>query len=423
MEDNSESAKTGGLKLSDVFDRIDRDIMDAEQIAGLKLVVKCLDNVLNHPNNPKYKRISLDNPKFRNTIWCFIPLRQLILGAGFCVETASVFLDASKEIPEKILFVRNAVASFMNKKHPQIQLPQAPEITKTTTENNFNVFEAKKYSLSDAPQMKAPTKTASELQRDKLKKKEAALTSEITSVERRIKYYAPGEKVPPPNVTHAGLSDSQLQRQYLKGTLSANRKEEQFSTRAMREVQELKQKIIYKRACVRCRMPDSSILEAYFHPKERVGAIYDLLRSHINKSLSAFGFVLRVSPPPTDLNPAHTLEACHLVPASKIHFIWTAKVPQIKGPMLVFTQEELSQYKSQTNGDTDMEGIITSPPVVEKPGDVFDEATHLVTTPPTQAHKGGVLHKSKKESLMKKRMAKFAHLFGKSTSKKQKKDL
>lgn len=90
-------------------------------------------------------------------------------------------------------------------------------------------------------------------------------------------------------------------------------------TRAMREVREESEMYKYDKVVVRVKFPDRLVLQAFFRPMEKVSALTEFVKSHLEDQNKTF--YLYTTPPRRILDkPNSTLFENKLHPASVVHF-------------------------------------------------------------------------------------------------------
>ncbi|KAG8446384.1 hypothetical protein GDO86_014006 [Hymenochirus boettgeri] len=89
-------------------------------------------------------------------------------------------------------------------------------------------------------------------------------------------------------------------------------------TKALREAQ-MKEKLEkYPKVVLRVLFPDRYILQGFFHPTEKVSAVKEFVRIHLEDS--QIPFYLFTTPPRIELDNAQTLFQANLFPAALVHF-------------------------------------------------------------------------------------------------------
>jgi hypothetical protein len=156
-----------------------------------------------------------------------------------------------------------------------------------------------------------------------------------------------------------------------------------FTTKAMRDLQQLKTQKVYASAILRIQFPDGSALSAKFLPKELISVVRDvILENLIHRNLN---FELYVTPPRRTLDLKKTLQEEGLVPAAKVFVRWTTSTPPPECAVGGFLPPELFQAATVT-------------PVI------FPESMALEDSKPSAAGGGGGTAKPSGEDALLRRM-------------------
>lgn len=144
------------------------------------------------------------------------------------------------------------------------------------------------------------------------------------------------------NSATRGPSDgSLLMRQAKKKADERKRTEEGgFTTKAMRDLQQMKKQKVYSHAQLRIQFPDGSSLEAKFLPKEKIQVVREVIHScFVPDNLD---FDLYVAPPRRKLQLSNTLHDEGLVPAAKVFVSWAVQGgPSKNAPVGSFLKQNL----------------------------------------------------------------------------------
>lgn len=92
-------------------------------------------------------------------------------------------------------------------------------------------------------------------------------------------------------------SDDMLVKEVLARKQKEQEKNQTFRTRARRELEELQRQRMYKRTTVRVHLPDRTIVQAYFGPRETVAAVMAVVREALQAPFDTLGFYLFKAPP------------------------------------------------------------------------------------------------------------------------------
>ena len=144
-----------------------------------------------------------------------------------------------------------------------------------------------------------------------------------------------------------GPSDGSLLATRMKQMEQERRQREEggFTTKAMRDLQQLKKQKVYSHVQLRIQFPDGSSLEAKFLPKETVATVKEVILSAF--VMTAFDFELYVAPPRRQLEMGSTLESEGLVPAAKVFVSWKVnRAPTKAAPVGSFMKPELFRHQA-----------------------------------------------------------------------------
>lgn len=92
-------------------------------------------------------------------------------------------------------------------------------------------------------------------------------------------------------------SDDMLVKEVLARKQKEQEKNQTFRTRARRELEELQRQRMYKRTTVRVHLPDRTIVQAYFGPRETVAAVMAVVREALQAPFDTLSFYLFKAPP------------------------------------------------------------------------------------------------------------------------------
>lgn len=92
-------------------------------------------------------------------------------------------------------------------------------------------------------------------------------------------------------------SDDMLVKEVLARKQKEQEKSQTFRTRARRELEELQRQRMYRRTTVRVHLPDRTIVQAYFGPRETVAAVMAVVREALQAPFDTLSFYLFKAPP------------------------------------------------------------------------------------------------------------------------------
>ena len=148
--------------------------------------------------------------------------------------------------------------------------------------------------------------------------------------------------------SRSGPSDGSLLASKMKRMQEERKQREEggFTTKAMRDLQQMKKQKVYSHVQLRIQFPDASSLEAKFLPRETVAVVKDVVSSCFIEQASAagssFDFDLYIAPPRRLLDTAKSLQDEGLVPAAKVFLSWkVGKGPAKNAAVGSFLQSRL----------------------------------------------------------------------------------
>lgn len=91
--------------------------------------------------------------------------------------------------------------------------------------------------------------------------------------------------------------DDMLVKEVLARKQKEQEKSQTFRTRARRELEELQRQRMYRRTTIRVHLPDRTIVQAYFGPRETVAAVMAVVREALQAPFDTLSFYLFKAPP------------------------------------------------------------------------------------------------------------------------------
>jgi len=215
-------------------------------------------------------------------------------------------------------------------------------------------------TMSNSGSRKSTTERKLELMQEKQKSLEDQLqpSKYLTLDERNIVAYLPGQVGPIVSLNGTGAGDTVTVTATATGTKSTKgdgslianqikrkmeerkkREEGGFSTKAMRDLEQMKKTKVYSHAQLRIYFPDGTRIEGKFLPNECIATVKNVVASTFVQSASSSSllasssleaayasclhpFDLYLSPPRRILAEDKSLKQEGLVPAAKIHVSW-----------------------------------------------------------------------------------------------------
>lgn len=343
---------------------------DAEAKEALKTIIKLLDNVLKKPLDPRVRAVRLANPKIYERVGRFPGGLACLEAAGF--TRAVIEHDPKLVLPDGaavdfglVRDVRDVVSSAAFglgvTVDPTPPLPAAAAPAAAVPE--FNIYGEHVTSFASKPPG-SESKGESEFERQvrELKAKHQEMMSAEPPARRTlIRLPKDGAAFDPRRFTDApaevgagsgaggaggfagaaspaadvdmeaddGDDDSRQSAGLLFASMRKRQKEreelEKFKTKAMRDLEELRNKKIYRETLIRVLFPDRVTMEGRFSPLETVDDVEGWLRSTLRADIASAPFYLYTSPPVEHLDGTAVLNEAGLVPAALIKLGWGAR--------------------------------------------------------------------------------------------------
>lgn len=290
----------------------------------------------------------------------FFPLHEF--GVQYLVlDPQNEFLHTILEAQDALL-TATAELGVSTAELPRVKPPSIP-VTESVRPVKFDIYRGQMFNIAAAAAGADPTTIApdgdvyvSKIDRElkSLIAKTKKLESEMTSKEldRGIVAYLPVYTVNEDNLMVAleqgpsGKGDGALLSSRAKRIFEESQKRESggFTTKAMRDLDKVKQTKIYAFTKLRICFPDGYSVSAKFYPSETVAAVRRVLVNEVLTVKSDFDFY--VTPPRRALADHKTLTEEQLVPAAKIHISW--KIPPTSSS---YIKPELFESKTDTDED------------------------------------------------------------------------
>lgn len=346
---------------------------DAESKICFTTLLKLLDNVLKQPDNAKVRSIRLSNKAIHTKIVQCQGV-DVLLACGFEEEQQHKIMETQGEsmlvlAPEKeettLLVQARRMIQLSLVEKLNVASDDIPAIPTPGSRNEpfsggaeFNVYEGRRYdgkSASVGTSLNAPDgwKSQTEKQVALLQQKQQRIEDQFRKkagreIDRQWSVTSPTDQ--PLQVqasavsTAAQASDTALlakhaQKQAMERQAAENRG---FTTKAMRDLEQLKKKKVYSHAVLAVRFPDGYTIRGNFWPSETISTVIQHLRSDALIADTA-DFDLYVTPPRTLLTPSKSLQDLGLAPAAKVHVSWKTAVPRDQSPGWYINRSILSK--------------------------------------------------------------------------------
>jgi hypothetical protein len=368
-------------------------------------LLKILDNILQQPYNDKVRSIRLGNPAFSTKV-VDKQGHFILIACGFVVtknndsEECLVLTEEHEDTPA-LVHARHLLAHIAIHKlqcppetlpdfhppKPRVHLEQttnASGFTSTQTSTGFDLYKGHRYdgrsavvgtNLGPPNGWKSKTETQLSQLQQKQAKLEAKLQQEGRGRQRDWTVLSAGQTAASidriANITSstdskedAKLLAKHIQKQLKAAQESVNRG---FTTKAMRDLERLKNANVYSHTQLAIHMPDGVCVKGNFLPHEAVEAVIDGLKQQVLDD-SVPPFELYQTPPRQVLPTNKTLADLSLVPAAKIYLSW--KTPW-SGKNYI--QQQLLQEQQQKSNSKEGPALPKSVPVLKKSNEEDDD--------------------------------------------------
>lgn len=346
--------------LQEALTKILESNFDQTSQACIVTLIKVIDNVIQKPNDPKVRSIRLANPVISEKIVSRGGVHYL-LACGFVRQSTPPPLLSKSNQDEEYLVLENESTSLLEKARRLLMTtaihelhmnpddlpkykPPPPPVSDSSAASaapvRFNPYQGHRHNTTGQPQQPesyvSPTETKLRQLKAKQDRLEAQLQGnalqdrELVALRPQQQAGSAGVSIETPPTTDGALLAQRMQRLEKERIL---REEGGFTTKAMRELEKLKQAKVYSHAKLRIQFPDGSALEAKFLPKEILDVVKDLIGECL---LVPLDFDLYVAPPRRKLDFSKTLQEEGLVPAAKCFVSWKGASPPAN-----FLKEEL----------------------------------------------------------------------------------
>eukprot|EP00536_Pseudo-nitzschia_multiseries_P010098 jgi/Psemu1/288896/fgenesh1_pg.297_\ len=375
------SGESSSLKaLDNAVKRVLQSNFDADSKTCFVTLLKVLDNVLQHPHNPKVRTLRTENKAIRSKI-LDKQGHHVLLACGFVLETPPGGIGTTQQEEKLVLHeARKDTELLVRARHTLARIavmelgakaetlpkfrspPQRVEVASSgggSTPAGFDVYKGNRFdgqSASVGTNLGPPAhwKSKTEQELAELKHREEKLQRELArgnntkpssnnastpGIDRQWTVVLPGQ------ATSAGQSatpathettrgDSQLlashfQKQHASRTAAEQRG---FTTKAMRELERLRKTKVYSHTQLALAFPDAVVIKANFGTRETISAVLDGLCSQVlspdvvsGASSSSSLLELYQTPPRTVLDPKKNMTELGLVPAARIYVGWKTK--------------------------------------------------------------------------------------------------
>lgn len=352
VETEQQKPITSIHQLEAALDRLLNNNFDVDSKETIVTLLKIIDNVISKPGDPKVRTLKLSNAVMQKKIVSRQGAVDFLVAAGFTkvqtnnpslLESGEECLVISEDSNDSLLWkarrllVTKAISELCMKSDelPKEKMPPPRVSKKLPSSPPFDPYKGQRFDAKSAatgqslgPDGAYVSVTESAL--EDIKSKQARLESKLQVLDdRELVAFWPNHSDPIVHAepTNSTTSDGSLLAAQMKRQAQDRKQREEggFTTKAMRDLQQMKKTKVYASAILRIQFPDGSVLSAKFLPKEGI----DIVRNVVLECLSVpnLDFDLYVSPPRRKLDFTKTLQDEGLVPAAKVFVSWKAAPP------------------------------------------------------------------------------------------------
>lgn len=263
---------------------VDKYLSGNPSEASVEIVLKLMRNIITEPENAKYRRIRLSNPKIREAIGEVVGGVELLEFVGFNLGEEGNEMWAAMEVPteEEIVLIKKVISLLDKEKVKDLPSAEAP--------------------LVEAVELVQPEK-----------------------IDREVRVFF---SVPENVAANIELPDSfyKLSTSEVKREAEMRRKKIEESQLLIPKSYKEKQTQIarkrYKKTVIRIQFPDGVVLQGFFSPRESTTVLYEFVSSALKDPSLEFDLLHPVAIKRRVIPhfPTTTLEEEDLVPSALIKF-------------------------------------------------------------------------------------------------------
>mmetsp|Transcript_6768 Transcript_6768/g.7775 ORF Transcript_6768/g.7775 Transcript_6768/m.7775 type:complete len:370 (-) Transcript_6768:81-1190(-) len=314
---------------------------DEDAKVVVETLLRIVSNVVRFPGEPRFRMMRVNNPVVSKMVNLYEQSLGYLTLLGFEFQTVNgeqqIVLSKGKENMAEL----KAGLKILKETALDLGMPKAlvDNVTGQSSKVNtmkFNPYASMVVSVGVAPK---PNGSNSRMEKEvqRLKEKREKIMNEAGVPQRNLRVFEPSSskaarrfsRISAITATASSVmskDDSKLLKEVVKDQQESQRRSQQFSTKAMRELQKLKNSKVFTRSLIRIQFPDRTILEMCFSPAEVVGDVLAEVNSCL-KSARATPVYLYQTPPLRRLDLTATLDKCGLKPAALIYAGWEKQAP------------------------------------------------------------------------------------------------
>eukprot|EP00658_Telonema_sp_P-2_P022024 TRINITY_DN18793_c0_g1_i1.p1 TRINITY_DN18793_c0_g1~~TRINITY_DN18793_c0_g1_i1.p1 ORF type:complete len:417 (-),score=95.98 TRINITY_DN18793_c0_g1_i1:75-1325(-) len=262
-------------------------------VRSVGILVKYMKNIQrSSPHDPRPRTVSLQNKAFSEHIAKHRAGGLLFEALGWQLDDSTPLIYLRAEHPrftvDSIQVLERAIAA------PEREAALAPAIRASSMSNQSQVGGSSSAAASAHVLPEQPTLTELKLSKLRAEKLIPIPERELQGFNRQVRVMTvdqlSGAASAPPEVSEA---DFELRPGDVRGLLGGGGEKEVpgFKTKAWKELEQLEKMKTYEATVIRVRFPDQAVLEARFHPRERVEKLYQVVQSVLEGEPAGWGAV------------------------------------------------------------------------------------------------------------------------------------
>jgi len=333
---------------------LDDEVDGPDHKLALETMQKIVDNVFKKPGDLRPRSIKFMNKAFQSRIGRLRAGLLLMEAFGFQLHIADDTMYLRAEAPMFSRQVLESIARYLGKY--QVTDPYenqlAPAIGAGGGGNSTSGMPSR--PPTRLVQTGEGFKTATEVKVEKLQAQKELPLTEDPHFERERRLFLPNDPAGEARIDDKefSLTGTDFQSLGLGKKRKADDKPEMLKTKAMRELERLQAMKVYSKVIMRVRLPNQCILQASFHPRERVSALHAYVQSCLQSP--SMKFTLATGHPLRELD-REALQGSFaqegLMPSAIIHFRWAGAAPEgafLKDDVTSGIQEEIPDVAAPT---------------------------------------------------------------------------
>jgi hypothetical protein len=334
---------------------------------AIQIMVKYLENMIDNPNELKFRSIKTTNKVFVEKVSSVPDTREFLLSLGFEARSRSLTDNSTSGMDGKgeteflvleylnfdllsaVLVKLKRYGKAFSKAQAPAPAPSSPTQKQSLSSSSSSFDPYKSHITRNNKQPEREGKSITDEKLDLLNKRRVEIQGSIDSVERETVVFmgvsdSTVSESKSSSLNVADVSDSSVVAASMAKKLKAfgADNDRPLTTKAIRDLEKAKNAKVYKKSLLKVRFPDSVVLQGYFHPKDNMESVH----AWVMQSLSSHGeFELFVSPPRQVListsailsgktsDEPKNLEELGLVPAAIVNLSWQHAPEEFNGEL------------------------------------------------------------------------------------------